>query len=58
MIQDRIIREAECLRITGLSRTTRWRRMRSGHFPKSVRISHGIHGWRESDIQKWLKKLL
>ena len=54
---DRIIREAECRKITGLSRTTRWRRTQTGHFPKGVRISDSIIGWKQSDLQAWINSL-
>lgn len=33
---DRIVREAECRRITGLARTTRWKLERTGQFPRGA----------------------
>ena len=52
---DRFIREPECKRTTGLSRTTRWRLERSGLFPKRRQISPGLVAWLESEIQEWLR---
>ena len=52
---DRFIREPECKRITGLSRTTRWRLERAGLFPKRRQISPGLIAWLESEIQEWLR---
>ena len=33
---DRILREPEVKRVTGLSRTTRWRKVKAGTFPPPV----------------------
>ncbi len=52
---DRIIREPECERTSGLSRSTRWRQERAGLFPKRRRISSNAVGWLESEIQEWLR---
>ena len=38
-IEDRFLREPEVHRLTGLSRTTRWRLERAGKFPRRRRIS-------------------
>ncbi|WP_081501793.1 helix-turn-helix transcriptional regulator [Pseudomonas sp. GM60] len=47
------MRERDVLDATSLSRTTLWRLMKTGHFPRSVRISPGRVGWRESAIISW-----
>ncbi|MCB7130079.1 MAG: AlpA family phage regulatory protein [Candidatus Brocadiales bacterium] len=52
---DRFVREPECKRITGLSRTTRWRLERAGLFPKRRQISPGLIAWLESEVQEWLR---
>ncbi len=39
---------------TGLSRTTIYRRMELGTFPGSTRISPGLVGWYEADIDSWI----
>jgi prophage regulatory protein len=51
---DRVVREPECKRITGLSRTTRWRMIRKGDFPRPLQLSENAKGWRASWIRDWL----
>ncbi len=52
---DRFLREAEVRRITGLSRTTRWRLERANVFPNRRFISSNAVGWLESEVQEWLR---
>lgn len=52
---DRFIREAEVRRITGLSRSTRWRLERDRKFPKRRRISPNAVGWLASEIREWME---
>jgi prophage regulatory protein len=40
--------------MSGLSRSTIWRLERRGLFPKRVRISEGVIGWRLSELQAWV----
>ncbi|WP_413705506.1 helix-turn-helix transcriptional regulator [Pseudomonas sp. Pseusp16] len=47
------MREKEVLDVTSFSRTTLWREIKRGRFPKSVVISAGRVGWRESAIAAW-----
>jgi prophage regulatory protein len=51
---DRIVREPECKRRSGLSRSTRWRLERAGVFPKRRSISPGCSGWLESELAAWI----
>src|SRR5215470_12666451 len=51
---DAIVREPECARLTGLSRSTRWRMERAGHFPRRRRISPSCIGWLRSEILAWM----
>lgn len=53
-IIDRILRLNAVLDRTGLSRSTLYRRMGEGRFPKQIAISHRCAGWRESEVRKWL----
>lgn len=57
---SRIVRLSEVIEITGLSRTTIWRRERDGSFPPPIRLG-GEHtravGWREEDIYDWIDGL-
>jgi len=52
-MSDRFIREQECRKLTGLSRSTRWRLERSGEFPKRRRLSSNGVGWLLSEIEAW-----
>jgi prophage regulatory protein len=49
-----IIREAECRRLSGLSRSTRWRLERAGKFPRRRQISDNAVGWLASELLAWL----
>jgi prophage regulatory protein len=51
---DRILRIRTVLQRTGLSRSTLYRKIQDGSFPRQVQISvHGA-GWRESAINRWV----
>ena len=56
----RILRQAEVTEMTGLSRTTIWRRVRDGSFPQPVRLgppgSRAV-GWLHHEVQDWLNGL-
>ena len=52
--QDHFLREPEVRRITGLSRTTRWRLQRDGKFPLRRQISANAVGWLASEINAWM----
>jgi prophage regulatory protein len=54
---DRIIRCKEVGWLTGMGRTTQWRREREGKFPARVRLTAVAVGWRLSEIQAWLEDL-
>ena len=54
---DRILRIGEVSTVTGLSRSTIYRRMAEGQFPQSVKLGKGRVGWRESEVQEWLESL-
>jgi prophage regulatory protein len=51
----RILRLKVVLERTGLSRSTLYRKMRERTFPKALRISVRCCGWRESDVEAWLR---
>ena len=53
---DQFINEVECFRITGLSRTSRWRLMERGQCPAKLRLSPGRTGWRLSEVQDWMSR--
>lgn len=51
---DRVVREAECRLLTGLSRTQRWRLERAEQFPARRRLSTNSTGWLMSEVQHWI----
>ena len=54
-IPARILRLIAVLERTGLSRSTLYRKMQEGTFPRALRISARCTGWRESDVDAWLR---
>jgi len=51
---DRILRPREVTEVTGLSRTTIWRGVNAGTFPKPVRLTASTIGWCQTDLAHWL----
>lgn len=52
---ERILRIKAVLERTGLTRSTLYRKIENGSFPKQVHISTRCAGWRESAVNAWLK---
>ncbi|MFL9841122.1 AlpA family phage regulatory protein [Sphingomonas sp. ST-64] len=52
---DRILRFPAVLDVTCLSRSTLYRKINQGTFPKQIAISTRRAGWRESATQEWLR---
>ncbi len=55
---DRILRLNAVLDRTGLSRSTLYRKMKGGTFPRNVQISERCAGWKESAIEAWLNNTM
>ncbi|MFN3727557.1 MAG: helix-turn-helix transcriptional regulator [Allosphingosinicella sp.] len=53
-IPGKILRLKTVLERTGLSRSTLYRKVQRGTFPKQLRISTRCAGWRESEVEAWL----
>jgi len=51
---DRFLRLPAVIRMTGLSRSTIYRRITERCFPAQVKLSERCAGWRESQIEAWL----
>lgn len=51
---DRIVRLKTVLARTGLSRSTLYRKIGEGTFPRQVAISAHGAGWHESAINRWI----
>jgi prophage regulatory protein len=54
MNSDRFIRESETRKITGLSRSTRYRMEQAGQFPKKYKVSIAARGYKLSEIEGWM----
>ena len=50
----RYIRRPEVEKITALSRSTIYRLMDAGEFPKPIRLTKKAVAWSEADIFDWL----
>lgn len=53
-MNDRIILEAERRKKTGISRTTAWRMEKEHKFPQRRKVSDGLVGWLESELDEWV----
>jgi prophage regulatory protein len=51
---ERIIRLKTVLARTGLSRSTLYRKVADGTFPRQISISVNGAGWYESAVERWI----
>lgn len=51
---DRILRIGTVLKLTGLSRSTLYRKVQRGTFPKQIKLSERCAGWRQSAVNAWM----
>lgn len=52
---SRILRRPEVEKKTGLSRSTIYANIHAGTFPSPVRIGKRAVGWRETDIEEFIR---
>lgn len=52
---DRILRIKTVLQLTGLSRSTLYRKVQRGEFPKQIKLSERCAGWRQSSVNDWMR---
>jgi len=52
----RLLRIAEVVARTGLSKTTIWRLETAQKFPRRVRLSARATGWREFEVSDWINR--
>lgn len=55
--EEGYIRLPQVLSVMPVSRTTWWRGIKKGKFPKSTPLSDGTVGWDVEDIRKLLKDI-
>ena len=53
---DRIVREDECRKISGLSPSTRLRLEQVGRFPRRRKLALSAIGWLDSELQAWIRE--
>ena len=51
----KILRRKDVEEIVGLSRSTIYKLMSTGAFPRSIRLGPRDVGWRLSDIEAWIE---
>ena len=56
-MHERLLRRREVEKITGIGRSSIYRLMKKGKFPRGVRIGSKVVRWRLSEIMAWLKSL-
>ena len=54
-MQDRLLRRRQVEEITGLGRSSIYRLMQYGQFPRPVKVGSAAVRWRASDITAWLE---
>lgn len=51
-----IWREPKVKEETGLSKSTRWRLMKAGQFPKKIQLGPRAVGWLAEEVAAWARK--
>lgn len=54
----KILRLTEVIEKTGLSKSAIYRGLDENTFPQPVQLTERAVGWLESDLDKWIKKLV
>ncbi len=54
-LSDRVIREDECRKLTGVCRTTRYELEKKGCFPSRLNLGGRSVGWLLSEVMEWVK---
>ena len=50
----KILRRPEVVRLVGVSQATLYRLISRGMFPRPVRVSTRLTGWRSDEVEDWL----
>ena len=53
---DSFLRLKEVLRITGLSRTSLYRYIDAGRFPRQVQVGPQVVAWSAADVARWVEE--
>ena len=49
-------RQVQVLRLVPFSKSTLWRRVKEGSFPKPLKLSDRVTVWRVEDIRQWIDR--
>jgi prophage regulatory protein len=52
---ERILRASEVCRRAGFGKSTLYTMLNAGEFPAGVRVTKRNVGWRESEVEAWIK---
>ncbi|WP_036518945.1 helix-turn-helix transcriptional regulator [Nitrincola sp. A-D6] len=52
----KLLRLPAVINATGLSRSSLYRKIDAGSFPKSIRISQRSVAWSEEEVQQWIQQ--
>ena len=55
-MEPQIYRRTDLLRILGICSTSFWQLRRETDFPKPIKLSGNILGWRREDVAAWIAK--
>jgi len=55
---DTALRIGKVMARTGLTRSTIYRMMAAGEFPRQRRLAHRVAVWSEREVAQWLRKTL
>jgi prophage regulatory protein len=58
MLVDRFLKRAEVEAATGYSRSSIYRLIEAGEFPKPIAFNERCVRWRESDVAAWQQKMI
>lgn len=50
------IRQKQLLPLLGFSAPTLWRKVKSGDFPKPIKLGKNMTAWKVSEINDWVEK--
>ena len=53
---DGFIRIKQLIRFIPFSRTTIWRKVKDGQFPRPVKLSAYVTAWRVADVRGWIEQ--
>lgn len=54
--QEGFVRQPTVLNVLGISKTTLWRRVKEGVYPRPVKISTNTSAWRVKDIRALISR--